>query len=179
MDLKTTESILYSLWYQITENKGEFKVTYEKEAENFNVPAYVIHFVIQQANNKKSFYYQTWPKAQTMLKEASSGRMTFDEFFLSKVAFQAGYTEVYVNEFGHQPDIATPGKWITDDIVVSDFAEDNGFKISESRKGHKFILEGDGLENFQNTYGTEIKKASRMLVDELLEEKLNTVGGLN
>lgn len=98
--------------------------------------------------------------------------MEFGEFFISKVAFQLGYTDVYHDEFGSKKEIATPGKWITDSVAIGEFAHDYGFEIIEKDEGDFFRLEGEELQSFLSKFNKEIVNAENKLVDELLREKI-------
>jgi hypothetical protein len=168
--LKTLENILYSLWYEVKHNRNKYSETHVREARHFKVPDNVINYVKEQASNGKNFYFQTWPTTSRMIDEAYAGKKSFDEFFLSKVAFLSGYTNVYYNEFGPKQEIATPGKWISDDTVVSDFANEHGLERVSSDSGDHFLLEGEELQQFMENFKEEITKAMNYQVDDLLSE---------
>ncbi|MGF7535291.1 hypothetical protein AAGG74_16690 [Bacillus mexicanus] len=99
--------------------------------------------------------------------------MLFNEFFLSKVAFQAGYTNVYYNEMkNNENELATPSNWVTDSTVVSDFAFANQMEFVETKEGDFFQLIDEDLSQFLTTFSTEIENAKNMTVDDLLREKV-------
>ena len=102
-------------------------------------------------------------------------KQNFDPFLLTKIAFQVGYPEVYVNECSNiDGEKAIPDKWITDETKLLDFAFDNGFEVTETEAGDIFTLEGAELEDFLTSFEYEIQRANQMTVNELLLGKQNS-----
>lgn len=100
---------------------------------------------------------------------------TFDELTFSKIAFLANYTNVYHNDYGHQKEIASPGKWVTDRTAINEFAFDFDVELEQTETGDLYHVteeSGNAVKgNFLEVFRAEIQRAENALVDELLEEK--------
>jgi hypothetical protein len=97
-------------------------------------------------------------------------KLTFDDLTFSKVAFLAGYTGVYRNEFGPQEKIASPNKWVMDSTSINDFAFDHNVELVMADEGDSYQVT-EHSERFFQAFKDEIQKAETTLVNDLLEEE--------